>query len=263
MSQPSKHPTGRSIAVGCFLAGALLAAAPRAAVGAMEPSVAKVTLANLGNYEYTDPQATSGNVATANGVVTIGTASFASGTDATVTSVLTRGVYVRSSLDDYLIFHVPGGGSSTVSVTIAGTWYGTYDFSVNADFKVGFALGLGPNLYQGYAYANPFYDDGIPASDAFTANRAPGSAVGTYSFTKNWTVFDGQQTEFFSSVYAECSNGGTAFINDPLTISLPAGITFTSSSGSTYAIPEPATMLLAGLGLVGMTLRHRRRTSRG
>jgi hypothetical protein len=63
-----------------------------------------------------------------------------------------------------------------------------------------------------------------------------------------------------ASVKAEASDGARAYIDDPLTASLPIGVTFTSASGSTYmidvpvaAVPEPATWLLMGSGLLAVS----------
>lgn len=252
----------------CLFSLALLAfAAPRAA-SAANPSAAHLTLSNLADYVYSDPQAVAGRVETAGGVVTAGASSFSNGMNLSLTSIPGRGVEGRAYLDDYLTFHVPGGGSAQVTGTISGAWNGTYDYSpgVNADFQVSFTLGLGSSIFQGKAYANPFYDDGNPVSHSFTANRTGdgtgvGGAVGNYSFSHTWTVFDGQTSEFYSSIAAQCGNGGTAYIDDPLSLALPAGVSFTSSSGSTYT-PEPASLFLLGAAPFLLILRGRQRSRR-
>jgi hypothetical protein len=258
MSCSPKHIARPSRSLLCLGAAGLFASAAPQLAHAAQVSEAYISMHNLTTLEKRDPQSVSARLETANGVITDGTASFSGGMDITMTSVLGRGVLAQTYLDDYLTFHIPGGGSTVVNVTIAGEWYGTYNFSVNADFRVEYRLYLGSKFYNGQAYGNEFYNDGNPGSLAFTANRSPGSAVGTYSFTTPWTVYDNQEIGLLASLLAQCNDGGTAFINDPLTIALPAGVTFTAVSGATYAIPEPTTMFLLGAGLAATTLYRRR-----
>jgi hypothetical protein len=238
----------------------LACALPRTAMASV--SSVYLQMFNLTDKILTDPSSVGGDHSSPNGVVVSGSANFANGMSLNLASIPARGVDARAYLDDYLTFHIAGGGSAQVNASIAGTWHGTFDYSVNADFKVGFALGLGSKLYQGYGYSNPNYNDGIPASLAFTANRDGGSVIGSYSFSAPWTVFDGQQVNLFASVRADASNGASAHIDDPLLIALPAGVTFTSLSGSTYAapVPEPTTLLLFAAVVAAVAPRRRRPT---
>jgi hypothetical protein len=236
----------------CFFAIAIALATSRAGA-ALPPSEAHLTLDNLATYVYSNPNAVSGQIITTPSVVTSGGAGFGSGMNVNTTSVPGRGVDARAYLDDYLIFHVPGGGSAQVTANISGTWSGTYDFTpgVNADFQLSFTLTLGASGFTGKAYANPFFDDGSAASHSFIGTRygdgtGPGGGAGSYSFSHAFTVFDGQTTEVYSSVYAQCSNGGTGAIDDPLSLTLPGGVTLSSSSGLTY-VPEPSTLALLAL----------------
>jgi len=178
-----------------------------------------------------------------------------SGITLTMTSIPQRGVDGYAYLDDYLTFHVAGGGTAQVNVSMDGAWGGTYNDPTNAAFRVEFSLGLGGSgLYGGFATSNPVYNAGNPAYAAFSGGVVgPGALLGSYLFSTTWTVRDGVESGFFASLKAQASNGATAFINDPLFITLPAGVTFTSLSGSTYSpVPEPSTLLLVGIGLAGM-----------
>ena len=166
---------------------------------------------------------------------------------------------MRAYLDDDLVFDVPGGGSATVNVTIAGDWNGTYDYSVNADFQVGFRLGLDATIHSGNGYSTT-YVDGLPGSLAFVANRdTPGVITGSYAFTAPWTVHDGQLHSLYADVRGQASNGAKAYIDDPLYITMPAGVTLTSASGNAYVVPEPGAMILWVAGVVVMGWRRRRR----
>jgi len=171
-----------------------------------------------------------------------------------------RGVDGIATLDDLLTFHVVGGGSSVVTVTMSGSWGGTFNDAANASFQVEFSLGLGPTLYQGKGYSNLAYDDGSATSDAFTGTEiSTGTILGGYSFTTNWTVFDGQSYEFLAGLKAQAGNGATSYIDDPLIIALPAGVTYSSAAGRTYApVPAPSALLLFATTLVAAAARRRR-----
>ena len=99
-----------------------------------------------------------------------------------------------------------------------------------ASFQVEFQLGLGPTYYNGRGYSNLAVDDGNPISHAFTGTDIGGDGpirniLGSYLFNTNWTVYDGQQTEFYAGLKAQASNIANGHINDPLIITLPAGVT--------------------------------------
>jgi hypothetical protein len=188
----------------------------------------------------------------------------------------------RAWLDDSLTFQIASGTSAVVTVSMSGAWEGTYHFSNNASFQVEFDLFLsrpgasGVDRYNGKGYANPFFDDGLAASDAFTRtlpdvclgdSNSACTAEGSYLFTTPWTITNGTYS-LSAFVKAQANGGATASITDPLIITLPAGVTYTSASGRIYslaapepggsAVPEPSTLLLLGSG-VTILARHRRR----
>jgi hypothetical protein len=242
----------------------LLGALPRTA---MATSVAYVKLQNCGDLIVQNPNSagatntgiiTTGTCAST-GAVASGSADFSSGIiDLDFTSIAGRGLAGQAYLDDYLTFHTANGAPAQVGVHIAGDWGGT----AGSAFTVGFDLGFGSTFIQQSGYATD-YDDGI--SHAFTHSTNAGVVTGSFQYDALWTVFDGQRAEFLAGVRIGVSGDASAYIHDPLFITLPDGVTFTSDSGSTYArvaapepstVPEPASVFLLGSGLVALSRRR-------
>ena len=115
-------------------------------------------------------------------------------------------------------------------------------------------------IRQGNGYASEYP---LEPGSGFTrsGNQAMGY-VGSYIIDALWSVYDGGTFSFSAGVSAQTANGGYLYVDDPLTIALPAGVTFTSLSLSSYAVtpvPEPGTWLLLTVGMTALLLRRRQR----
>lgn len=229
-------------------------AAQQAAALPLDPSYgANVALDNFGHHFYEGQTAAEGNVVTGAGApqITEGAADFGAipSIEVKVTGGPASQGIARALLFDTLTFHVAGGGSAQVPVRIAGRWGGTDSSDVE------FALFLGLLEFRGRASASGLFDS------AFTRFGDPITGVtGVYLFDTLWSVSDGGVYSIGAQVMAVAGGGANAYIDDPLTIDLPAGVTFTSASTSTYApAPEPSTswLLLCG-GIAAFALRPRR-----
>lgn len=182
---------------------------------------------------------------------------------------------------DQLVFSGPPGEYGDVSFHIAGNWRIVYRSS--------------PPEYQGAPWVwlgVKFYQNGLPGEIEYLARRSlvPGSAQhsgellgtmtwvdfdnnpdrtasGTYTFDFTAHVRYGFAYNFGVAVTAEAPytpGGHIAFIDDPVTIELPEGVTLTSLSGNPYtgatAAPVPPSLLLLAPGLIGLCLARRRFT---
>jgi len=127
--------------------------------------------------------------------------------------------------------------------------------------KVSYFLGVGTTLYEGYASATRLSEsfiNGAPVAAAFSFG--PGDYItgvsGAYEVDALLHVVDGGVYNIFAQVRADAGGDAVhAFIDDPLTIALAPGVTFTAASGNIYAVAglsEPSTWFLMSAGFVGI-----------
>jgi hypothetical protein len=160
---------------------------------------------------------------------------------------------------DTLTFSGAAPGAA-VTVTMSGTAYleGDARLSVNADLL---------DMPQ-------FGTIGAPASLLAGNLSQIITSSGAYSIQNTFAISNGVPMLLAIGVHAYAGVSGlsgpqdniypppgNAWITDPFSLDLPAGVTFTSASGQLVAaVPEPETyaMLLAGLGLMGFVARRRK-----
>lgn len=245
-----------------FGAVLLICAARHAAAAPLDPRYgAGVELDNFGTYLYEDQTSAGGSVSTGPGgaVLTEGAAGFSNSppTHVNTSSIPGRGVIARAYLFDSLTFHVAGGGSAQVPIRMAGNWTGHLAGTVDYYFVVG------PTTFVGRASPTGFkesYVNGAPTSSAFTfaSGDYETGVIGTYSVNALLNASDGVAYTIFAQVRAQANNGAGAYMDDPITIELPAGVTFSSASGNTYAVPEPSACLLIGGAFLALARRRPR-----
>lgn len=248
------------------LGALLLFCSAQQAAAQLDPSHgAVVELFNLAPYSYAGQRAASGSVMTGVGgaVLTEGAAGF-SGSPAinvNVTTALGREATARAYIFDTFTFDVASGGSALVPVRMAGRWNG-----LGGGVSASLGLGQGGNLpaviYNRNGYASDYPLE--PDSGFTRSGNMVDGYVGSYVFEVLWSVYDGAVLSFFAGVGAATGGGGHVYIDDPVTIDLPAGVTFTSASNSTYApaVPEPSSWLLLGSGTFALAWLRRRARQR-
>jgi hypothetical protein len=231
----------------------VLSAAGHALAAPLDPRYgAGVELQNLGTTLYEGQRSASGRVATGTDgtVITEGGADF-SGSPASyvyATSAPGRGVIARAYLLDTLTFDVAGGGFAEVPVRMAGTWRGVSG--------VDYFFVVGPTTYvgRGSSGVGESYVNGAPAPSVFTtALGGPGAEpMGTFLVDGRLSVADGGEYQIYAGIRVTAAEGDGGYMDDPVTILPPAGVTFTSASGSTYAVPEPSALLWIAAGCAAL-----------
>ncbi|MEW5745882.1 MAG: PEP-CTERM sorting domain-containing protein [Nitrospirota bacterium] len=245
----------KTLSLFVILVGILLFAATQASAGAIS---AEIYFANYGDSFYggSGVSSVTASKTTVSGYSEGGADFF--GAPSVSVSVQTNpgnyGIIAVAGLTDHLTFNVLGGGSALVNVRMSGNWGGT------GQKQVEFGLGLGSTYYSGGAYG---CDSSIGRCYGFGQGTFD---TNTWYFDVPWTIYDDATYQFGYSVKAIAEYGGSAYMDDPLIIELPDGVTFTSASGSTYSpdtpstpVPEPGTMLLVGSGLAGLVLFRKNR----
>lgn len=172
------------------------------------------------------------------------------------TSIGASGVgYAKAiaGVDDYLTFSGVAGGYADVLIHIGGNWSLSYNPSVTNAPWVNFSLGWDQNSYSGRRSLASASIGGIGAWNENSDND-PYAASGTYYYDLPVRVYYGVNYHFGLAVIAEASTGENAYIDDPVIIDLPNGVTLTSLSNSKYAapVPIPAAIWLFGTGLLGL-----------
>lgn len=252
---------GRRTTATAVLAAALVFATPSTGAQPLDPRYgARVELLNLRPYSFAGQTSAGGSIS-AGGVLTEGGAGFSGSPmiNVSVSTVPGRGAIASAHIFDQLMFAVAGGGSALVPVRMAGSWSGLGGY-VTAFLGLGQGGNLPPVIRQGNGYASEYP---LEPGSGFTrsGNQAMGY-VGSYIIDALWSVYDGGTFSFSAGVSAQTANGGYLYVDDPLTIALPAGVTFTSLSLSSYAVtpvPEPGTWLLLTGGMTALWLRRRQR----
>lgn len=173
--------------------------------------------------------------------------------------------FAKADMFDTLTFHGPLSGN--VVVTMSGT--------------TNIAPGPGPGSGETFAALTGSFplggtiDSAVVcspgASTTFCTSTQQGATVvnvagNVYTVTETFHLASDPVLGLDFEVAAQTFANAAASATDPITISLPPGVTYTSASGvfpGSASVPEPATwaMLMGGLGMIGAAARRRRATA--
>jgi hypothetical protein len=169
---------------------------------------------------------------------------------------------------DTLTFHGFSPGDNAVVTMSAVTAFSTPFFSGPPGDS--FGVGSGFIAMEGldtFGHEVALADDCSPNVDnRFCFTLKEGNAVisnvgNVYSITETFSLSQNPTLGLRLDVGAHAVGDASASVEDPITITLPSGVTYTSASGLflTGAVPEPATWasLMVGLGAIGLVLRRR------
>lgn len=172
------------------------------------------------------------------------------------------GAGAAAQLFDSLTFSGPFSDTDTVTVTMTST------IAYSGD-------GSGFMELQGKDASDGVLAQAIDCANTNTCRNDPGFSFGNYTVTNlgqsysisetfNLASLYGQPLQLLFYVAASSGDDGSASNNDPITITLPTGVTYTSASGLFLtdvgsAVPEPAVWasMILGFGLAGGMLRRR------
>jgi hypothetical protein len=227
------------------------------------------------NFVYDSQQmAASLNSTTLNGF-TSASASFYAGAPvvSAIANTYTGYTQASASVGDWLLFSGPTGSYTDVTIHIAGNWGVYLDRTAVPGTApwVRFSVGFTPQWSSGsitYDSWRSWSSGSIQQSGSLTAAGGwtefaggdESNASGTYSFDFTTRVYYGYYYHLTLGVTAESTGPShRARIDDPLTIALSDGVSFTSLSGTSYtAAPVPPSLLLLAPGLIGLAAARRR-----
>ncbi|RZT93817.1 hypothetical protein [Rivibacter subsaxonicus] len=241
-----------------LVAGAAIAAATPAVATVPDPRYgATVEMFNPGHRVFEGQVAASGRIGSGVGgsALTEGAAIF-NGVPSIHVNVVSPpgiGATAHAYLFDTFTFSVVGGGSTLVPIRMTGDWGG-----LGGSVRATLGLGLGGDLPMAFHAGVGSADESPGEADFARSGDAVNGYFGNYAVDALWHVADGESYSFFAGVYAQSVDGGRVRIGNPITISLPHAVSFTTASGNRYASPVPETpgWLMLCVGLAALAGRH-------
>lgn len=221
------------------MTSASIAAATPAIATVPDPRYgATVEMFNLGHRVFEGQVAAGGRIGTGVGgsTLTEGAANFngVPSIHVNVASPPGIGATAHAYLFDTFTFSVAGGASTLVPIRMEGDWGG-----LGGTVRATLGLGLGGDLPMAFHAGVGSADESPGDTDFVRSGDALNGYVGNYAVDALWHVVDGETYSFFAGVYAQSVDGGHVRIGNPITISLPHAVSFTTASGSRYVSPVP------------------------